>query len=108
MSIPSKPDQLETLGDVGADSAQPVVTWQEPGPLAYEVVELRTEDGMRPSLPPLDMVFRPHFADVPDMATPEEREQAAYRLAPSGPDLAAVHERDDRQARIQQLLAYSR
>jgi hypothetical protein len=110
MSLPPKSDRANLLGDDDADGARPLVTWQEPSPLAYEVVELPAVGNthVKPSLPPLDMVFRPHFTDVPDIATPEERDQAAYQAAPAGANLAAAQERSYREARLQELLAYSR
>ncbi len=107
MSVLHHSDRPESPAEAGG--ALPLVTWQEP--LAYEVVELPVEESthVKTSLPPLDMVVRPRFEDVPDIATPEEREQAAFRVASlddSGD--ARVLERRNQEVRLQELLAYSR
>jgi hypothetical protein len=110
MTVPSHSEQPGAPGGVDCAGMAPMVTWREPMPLGYEVVELPAEDStaFKSLLPPLEMVARPRFSDVPDIATPEEREPAAYRLAALDQDSAALQDRRYREARLQELLAYSR
>jgi hypothetical protein len=110
MSVPSHSEQPNAPGGMDCSTIAPMVTWREPMPLGYEVVELPAEDrtAFKPLLPPLDLVARPRFQDVPDISTPEERDAAAYRLAALDRDSAALRDRRYREARLQELLAYSR
>jgi hypothetical protein len=97
--------------EVSVVRATSLVTWQEPRPLAYQIVELSDEDRSsgKTSLPSVDWIVRPSFADAPDIATPEELEAAPYRLAgPLEEDLAKVEHRQYHESRLRELIDQSR
>jgi len=111
MTVPNQPDPGGQRADAPVVRTAPLVTWQEPALLAYRLVELPAENGARGQapLPPLEFVSRPNFADVPDIATPQEKEEAAYRLAGTlEEDLAKVHHRQYQEERLEELVAYAR
>jgi len=87
----------------------PLVTWKEPSPVAYRVVELPPDQNTGVRLPPLEWVARPAFADAPDIATPQEKEEAFYRTAgPIAEDPAKVQHREYQETRLKEQLLRSR
>jgi hypothetical protein len=85
----------------------PIVTWEEPSPMAYRVVELPAAESTR--IKPLEWVARPAFADAPDLLAPEEPDEEIYRLAgPLEPDRAKTEHRHYQERQLRQQLVVSR